>query len=51
VLDADQRKAAEKDLSLHARNFADGDHVIREGARLTEIGAQAITAARDYMAS
>lgn len=51
VLNDEQMEAARKDLALHRRNFEAGDHVVREGARLTEVGAMAIEAARAHMAS
>jgi len=51
VLNADQTAAAQADLAAHARNFAIGDAVVREGGRLTEVGRETIEAARDYMAS
>ena len=51
VLNADQTAAAQADLAAHARNFAIGDAVVREGGRLTEVGRATIEAARDYMAS
>lgn len=51
VLDSQQTTAAENDLALHRKNFEAGDAVIRTGARLTNIGRQAIEAARQYMAS
>jgi hypothetical protein len=51
LLDEEQEAAARKDLVLHGRNFEAGDQTIREGARLTRTGRQAIEAARAYMAS
>lgn len=51
VLDEEQEAAAKADLAAHRRNFDIGDQVVREGGRLTEVGRQAIEAARDYMAS
>lgn len=51
VLDAAQTTAAQADIAAHARNFAIGDAVVREGARLTKVGREAIEAAREYMAS
>ena len=51
VLDPGQQSAALRDLEIHARNFATGDRTIREGARLTRVGAQAIEAARGYMSA
>ena len=51
VLDAAQVDAATIDLAAHRRNFAAGDQVIREGARLTAVGRDAIAAAREYMAT
>ncbi len=50
VLDSEQTALAQTDLALHRRNFEIGDAVVREGARLTEVGRQAIEAAREYMA-
>lgn len=50
ILDPPQMDAAMTDLAVHRRNFDVGDQVIREGARLTAVGRDAITAARDYMA-
>ena len=51
VLDQEQAEAARKDLAIHRRNFEAGDAVVREGARLTDVGREAIEAAREYMAS
>jgi HEXXH motif-containing protein len=51
VLSADESRAALADLELHRRNFASGDGVIREGGRLTPLGAELIESARDYMAA
>jgi HEXXH motif-containing protein len=51
VLDAEAREAALADLETHRRNFAAGDQIIREGGRLTDIGEQAIAAARAHMAA
>jgi hypothetical protein len=51
VLDQEQTEAARKDLAIHRRNFEVGDAVVQEGARLTDVGRQAIEAAREYMAS
>jgi HEXXH motif-containing protein len=50
VLDAEQTELAIKDLAAHRKNFEAGDAVVREGARLTHVGRQAIEAARHYMA-
>jgi hypothetical protein len=50
VLDAEAREAALTDLALHRRNFEAGDTIIREGARLTDVGSDAIATARAYMA-
>jgi len=49
VLDTDEQEMALKDLSQHRRNFAAGDQVIREGARLTPLGSDLIESARAYM--
>jgi len=51
VLGPDEIEAAQHDLGLHRRNFEAGDAVIREGARLTDVGTAAMTAARDHMAA
>lgn len=51
VLDAEQEAFARNDLAAHRRNFEVGDQVVREGGKLTQIGREAIEAARDYMAS
>ena len=51
VLNEEQSKLAQNDLLLHRKNFAIGDSVIREGARLTSVGRDAIEAARAYMAT
>ncbi len=51
VVDASARDAAETDLQAHRRNFEIGDQVIREGGRLTPLGANVIESARAYMAA
>ena len=51
VLDPAQVEAARNDLALHSKNFQSGDQVIREGGRLTNLGRDAIEAARQYMAA
>jgi HEXXH motif-containing protein len=51
VLDEHEREAAIADLAAHQRNFDAGDRVVRDGARLTPLGAEVIDAARAYMAS
>jgi HEXXH motif-containing protein len=51
VLDGEAQAAANSDLAAHRRNFEAGDRIIREGGRLTEVGRQAIEAARSYMAA
>lgn len=51
VLDREQEDAARKDLLAHEQNFEAGDRTVRDGARLTSVGEQAIAAARRYMAS
>jgi len=51
ALDDEQVEAAKSDLALHRKNFEIGDAVVREGARLTDVGRIAIEAARHYMAS
>ena len=51
ALDDEQVEAAKSDLALHRKNFEVGDAVVREGARLTDVGRIAIEAARHYMAS
>jgi HEXXH motif-containing protein len=51
VLDEREREAAIADLAAHQRNFDAGDRVVRDGARLTPLGAEVIDAARAYMAS
>jgi len=51
VLDEAGVESARKDLAAHVRNFAIGDDIVREGARLTRIGVEAMNAARAYMAS
>lgn len=51
VLDEKQVEAAHADLTAHRRNFASGDQVIREGARLTPLGEDVIETARAYMAA
>jgi hypothetical protein len=43
--------AALADLSAHRANFESGDRVIRDGARLTQLGESVIESARAYMAS
>jgi HEXXH motif-containing protein len=50
VLDDAQTAAAKADLAAHERNFAAGDGVIREGGRLTDLGREVLSGARDYMA-
>lgn len=50
VLDERQREAAIADLAAHQRNFDVGDRVVRDGARLTPLGAEVIESARAYMA-
>jgi hypothetical protein len=50
ILDEAQTEAAKTDLALHRKNFEIGDEVVRSGGRLTEVGTQAIEAARGYMA-
>jgi hypothetical protein len=51
VLDEEQVEFARTDLAHHRRNFEIGDAVVREGGKLTQIGREAIEAAREYMAS
>jgi HEXXH motif-containing protein len=51
VLDAAGVEFALKDLAAHERNFANGDAIIREHARLTYIGIEAMESARAYMAA
>ena len=51
LLDGEQQAAARKDLALHRANFDAGDGVVREGGRLTRTGAEALDAARRYMAA
>lgn len=51
VLDPAQVEAARTDLSAHRQNFEAGDQVVRQGALLTTVGREAITAAREYMAT
>lgn len=51
ILDDDQRRAALTDLAAHRRNFDAGDQVVREGGRLTPLGAEVIESARAYMAN
>ena len=51
ILDQAQIESANADLVVHRRNFEIGDEVVRQGGRLTEAGAEAIEAAREYMAS
>jgi len=51
VLDGREREAALADLAAHRRNFDVGDQVIRDGGRLTPLGAEVIESARAYMAS
>lgn len=51
VLDRAEREAALSDLAAHRRNFETGDRVVREGGRLTELGAEVIASARAYMAT
>lgn len=51
VLTEEQIDFAKADLAQHKKNFEAGDAVVREGARLTAIGREAIEAARAYMAS
>ena len=51
VIEETAMDGALADLAAHQRNFAAGDQVIREGARLTPIGADLIESARAYMAT
>ena len=51
VLSSEQTEFALKDLEAHRRNFDAGDEVIREGGRLTPLGAEVIESARAYMAT
>jgi len=51
ALDEEQTSSARADLATHRRNFEVGDRVVRDGAKLTEVGASAIEAARQYMSS
>ena len=51
VLDEDQVKAAKTDLEAHRRHFEVGDQVIRNGGKLTPLGAEVIETARAYMAA
>lgn len=51
AVDAIAKNAALADLQAHCANFAAGDQVIREGARLTPLGAEVIESAREYMAA
>jgi HEXXH motif-containing protein len=51
VLDSTEQGLALTDLDAHRRNFAAGDQVIREGGRLTALGADLIDSARAYMAA
>ena len=48
-LDAGQAEAAAADIALHRRAFESGDAVIRQSARLTRVGVEAMDAARAYM--
>ena len=50
VLSPEQTEFALKDLEAHRRNFDAGDQVIREGGRLTPLGAEVIESARTYIA-
>lgn len=50
VIDEAAMDAALTDQAAHRRNFAAGDQVIREGGRLTPLGAEVIETARAYMA-
>jgi HEXXH motif-containing protein len=50
VLNEREREAAIADLAAHQRNFDAGDRVVRDGARLTPLGAEVIESARAYMA-
>lgn len=49
ILDPEQTERAKQDLILHRQNFESGDAVVRDGGRLTNLGIEAIKAARDYM--
>lgn len=51
VLDEEQRILARQQLQIHRKNFEIGSAVVRDGGRLTDIGREAIEAARTYMAS
>ena len=51
VLSSEQTEFALKDLEAHRRNFDAGDEVIREGGRLTPLGAEVIESACAYMAT
>lgn len=51
VLDSTEQDLALTDLDAHRRNFAAGDQVIRDGGRLTPLGADLIDSARSYMAA
>lgn len=51
VLDSEQSDAARADLAAHRRNFEAGDSIIRESARLTDVGREAMQAAREYMSA
>lgn len=50
VLDDEQRDAAIKDLAIQRASFGEADEVIRANARLTDVGRDAIEAARAQMA-
>lgn len=50
-LDAEEARAAAADLALHRRAFESGDAVIRQSARLTQVGSEAMDSARAYMAA
>ena len=49
VLTNEQREAAARDLKIQRNSFAEADAVIRQSAKLTAIGAEAIAAARAQM--
>jgi HEXXH motif-containing protein len=51
VIEGTHVNGALADLQAHQNHFAAGDQVIREGARLTELGAELIESARAYMAT
>ncbi len=51
VLSEAEQAMARDDLAAHRTSFAAGDREIRDGGRLTALGAELVDSARAYMAA